>query len=65
MARRAQALHEPRHLPIERLQIAGPCIKNGDTHRGGVDQGLQVGPGSLLGAVRARVGDCGRGLRGE
>ena len=45
--------------------MAGPGIEDHDTHRRGVDQGLQVGPDPLLGPVRAGVGDRRRRLRRE
>ena len=45
--------------------MAGPGIEDHDTDRRGVDQGLQVGPGPLLGPVRAGVGDRRRRLRRE
>ena len=64
-ARQAQAPDNPLRLPIERHRMAGPGIEDHDTHRRGVDQGLQVGPDPLLGPVRAGVGDRRRRLRRE
>ena len=45
--------------------MAGPGIEDHDAHRGGVDQGLQVGPRPLLGPVPAGVGDRRPGLGRE
>ena len=65
VARGAQALHDPRRLAVERDQLTGPRIEHHDADRGGLDERLEVGPCPLLGAVRARVGDGARRLRGE
>ena len=65
LARRAQTLDNPCRLPVERHRMAGPGIEDRHAHRRGVDQDLQVGPGALDVAVRARVGDRRRGLRRE
>ena len=63
--RTAQPLDDPPRLAVERHRPAAPGIEHHHPDRRGVDQGLQVGPGPLLGAVRARVGDRRRRLRGE
>ena len=63
--RTAQFPDDPPRLAVERHRAAGPGIEHHHPDRGGVDQGLQVGPGPLLVAVGARVGDRRRRLRGE
>ena len=50
---------------LERHRTAAVGIEHHHPDRRGVDQGLQVGPGPLLGPVRAGVGDRRRRLRGE
>ena len=61
----AQALDEAAGLAVERDQVAGPAVEHDDADRRGLDQRLEVGAGAPLGAVGPRVGDGGRGLRGE
>ena len=65
VVRQAQAPDNPLRLPIERHRMAGPGIEDHETDRRGVDQGLQAGPGPLLGPVRAGVDDRRRRLRRE
>ena len=64
-ARHAQALHDAPRLEVERGRVAGADVEHHDADRRGLDQRLEVGPRPLLGAVGARIGDRGRGLRGE
>ena len=64
-ARHAQAVHDPPGLAVERDRVARPHVEHHDADRRGLDQRLEVGPGAALGAVGARIGDRGRGLRGE
>ena len=64
-AGQAQPLHDPPCLAVERHRPAALGVEHHDTHRRGLDQGLEVGPGAALVAVGARVGDRGRGLGGE
>ena len=45
--------------------MAGPAVEHDDADRRGLDQRLEVGARAPLGAVGPRVGDRGRGLRGE
>ena len=61
----AQPPDDPPRLAVERHRTAGRSIEHHHPDRRGVDQGLQVGPGPLLVAVRAGVGDRRRRLRGE
>ena len=65
LARRAHGVDNPSRLLIERHRFRGPGVVDHDAHRRGLDQGLQVGPGPPLVAVRARVGDRRRRLRRE
>ena len=64
-ARLAQGFHDPLGLPVDRHRPTGPGLEDHHPHRGGVDQGLQIGTRPLLVPVRARVGDRGGRLRGE
>ena len=64
-ARGAQALADAPRFAVERHRTAAPGIEHHDADRRGLDQRLEVGAGALLVAVRARVGDRGRRLRGE
>ena len=52
-------------LAVERDRATGADVEHHDADRRGLDQRLEVGAGPLLGAVGARIGDRGRGLRGE
>ena len=61
----AQAIDDAPRLEVERDRAAGADVEHHDADRRGLDQRLKVGPRPLLGAVGARVGDRGRGLRGE
>ena len=61
----AQSPDNPPRLAVERHRPAALGIEDHHPDRRGIDQGLQVGPGSLLVAVRAGVGDYRRRLRGE
>ena len=63
--RTAQLPDDPPRLAVERHRTAGRSIEHHHPDRRGVDQDLQVGPGPLLVAVRAGVGDRRRRLRGE
>ena len=63
--RRAQALDDAPRLAVERHRTAGRGIEDHHADRRGLDQGLQVRPGPLLGPMGARIADRGRGLRGE
>ena len=63
--RHAQRLDDPPRLPVERHEPAAPAVEDGDAYRARLDQGLEVGPGPPLVAVRAGVGDGRRRLRGE
>ena len=63
--RTAQFPDDPPRLAVERHRPTGRSIEHHHPDRRGVDQGLQVGPGPLLVAVRAGVGDRRRRLRGE
>ena len=60
--RRAQALHDPPRLAVERHRVAGLRIEHRDADRGDLDQGFEIGPCAALVAVGAGVGDRGRGL---
>ena len=61
--RRASTMRRASRLSDKRL--AGAGAEAHDSHRRGLDQRLEVGPGAALGAVRSGVGDCGSGLDGE
>ena len=63
--RTAQSPDDPPRLAVERHRPAGSGIEDHHPDWRGIDQGFQVGPGPLLVAVRACVGDRGRRLRGE
>ena len=65
LARGAQGLDDALRRPVERERRAGPGLEDHDADRRGVDQGLEVGAGPLLVAVRAGVGDGHRRLRRE
>ena len=65
LVRQGQAVDNPSRLPVERYQRSGPGVEHDDAHRGRLDQGLQVGAGSLLVLVRARVDDGRCRLRRE
>ena len=65
LAGAAQTLDDAPGLAVERGQAACADVEHHDADRRGLDQRLEVGPGALLGAVGARIGDRGRGLRGE
>ena len=60
-----QLLHEAVGLTVERNRSPGIGIEDRDTDRGGVEQGLKIGPCTLLLSVRARVGDRGGRLGSE
>ena len=60
-----QDAHDPPGLPVEGDRRARPGVEYDDAHGGGVDQGLQIGPGLLLAPVTAGVGDDQRRLRRE
>ena len=64
-AGRPQALDDAPRLAVERDGPAGAGVEDHDPDRRGLDQGLEVGPRAPLAAVRARVGDRGRGLGRE
>ena len=57
MAGGAQRLHDASRLSVERHRIAALRIEHHDADRGGLDEGLEVGPRAPLGAVGAGVGD--------
>ena len=61
----AQAIDDAPRLEIERDRAAGADVEHHDADRRGLDQRLKVGPRPLLAAVGPRIGDRGRGLRGE
>ena len=65
MAGRAQALRDAPRLAVDRQHPAARRIQHQHPDRGGVDQGLEVGPGVALVAVGARIHDRGGGLGGE
>ena len=65
MAGGAQLLDDAPRLAVERHRMAALRIEHHDADRGGLDEGLEIGPGAPLGAVGAGVGDRGRGLGGE
>ena len=65
MAGRAQALHDAPRLAVERHRPPAPRIEHHHPDRGGLDEGLEVGPCLLLGAVGAGVGNRRGRLRGE
>ena len=65
LAGSAQTLDDAPRLAVERDRAAGADVEHHDADRRGLDQRLEVGPRPLLGAVGARIGDRGRGLRGE
>ena len=65
MAGGAQLLHDAPRLAVERHRMAALRVEHHDADRGGLDEGLEVGPRAPLGAVGARVGDRGRGLGGK
>ena len=56
-AGRAQALSDAPCLAVDRHCPAAPGIEHHDSHRGGLDQGLEVGPCAVRGTVGARVDD--------
>ena len=64
-SRRAQTLHDPPRLVVERHRVAGLRIEHRDADRGDRDQGFEIGPCAALVAVGAGVSDRGRGLRRE
>ena len=64
-ARHAQAVDDPPGLAVERDRVAGTNVEHDDADRRGLDQRLEVRAGAVLGAVGPRIGDRGRGLRGE
>ena len=64
-ARLAQAADDPPRLPVDGHRVPRPGVQDQHAHRRGVHQGLQVGPGPLLVAVAAGVGDDQGRLGGE
>ena len=65
VAGRAKPLHDAPRLAVERHRPPARRVEHHHPDRGGLDQGLEVGPRAALGAVGARVRDGGGGLRGE
>ena len=61
----AQYLEHAPRLAVEQRRMAGSCIEYHDADRRGLDQGLDVGAGALLGPVGAGVDDGGCRLRRE
>ena len=61
----AQAVDDPPRLAVDRRHAPRLRVQDQDAHRRGVHQGLQVGPGPLLVAVAAGVGDDQGRLGGE
>ena len=64
-ARLAQAADDASRLPVDGHRVSRPGVEDQHAHRRGVHQGLQVGPGPLLVAVAAGVGDDQGRLGGE
>ena len=64
-ARHAKVFENPAGLLVQGHRATGLGIEDHGPHGRGVDQGLQISPGSLLGPVPAGAGDRGRGLRRE
>ena len=65
LVRGAQALGDAPHLAVGRGRLAGAGVEHHHAHRRSFDQGFEVGPHTLFGAVGARVGDGCGGLRSE
>ena len=61
----ADRLDDPARLAVERGHAAPSRFEDHDADGRGLDEGLEVGPGALDGAVHAPACDRGRGLRGE
>ena len=61
----AQHVEEASGLAVEHHRLAAVRIEHHDADRRGLDQSLEVGPGTLLGAVGAGVDDGRRRLAGE
>ena len=64
-ARGTEPLDEAPRLPVERHRLAGSGVEHHDADRRGLDERREVGPRPLDVAVRARVRDRRRRLRGE
>ena len=64
MAGGAQLFHDVPRLAVERPRPAAR-VEHHDADRGGLDEGLKVGPRAPLGAMGAGVGDRGRRLARE
>ncbi len=60
-----QALSDAPRLPVEPRRLSGLRVEDHDPDGRGLDQRFEVGPGALLVAVRAGVGDRGRSLGRE
>ena len=65
MAGGPQDLQDPQRLPVEGHRGSRAQGEDDHAHGGGVDEGLQVGPGPQLIPVPAGVGDDQRRLGGE
>ena len=64
-ARQAQVLRDPLRLPVERNRISGHHVEHHDAHWRSLHQRFEIGPGALLGAELARVGNRGGRLCGD
>ena len=60
-----RGVQDPQRLPVEGNRGSRAQVEDGHAHGGGVDKGLQVGPGPQLIPVPAGVGDDQRRLGGE
>ena len=65
LVRLLQAVHDPRHLPVEGHRRSRPGVEDHHSHRRGFHQGFQGRPGPLLVPVAAGVGDDHGGLGSE
>ena len=65
VAGRAQPLDDALALPVDREHVAGRGVKDHDTDRHGVDQGVEVRPQALGDAFLRSIGDGGCRPRGD